>query len=113
MELNRKLTKLLKGRTMQSESGHARSVTITFQDGSTLTFKGAAQATVATGAKGKAVHEAGERLRADLEGGPGVEVRLADPGSSVALRDPNGTVEYLEVLQRFGSSVKIPPPQKP
>ena len=36
MELNRKLTHLLKGRTIQSESGDEDHVVITFDDQSTL-----------------------------------------------------------------------------
>ena len=95
MQLNRKLTNVLKGRTIQSESGDAGSLTITFDDQSTLKLKVAGQATVAVGAKVKAVHESGELFQLDVEGGPGVQVRLADPGSSVALRDKAGVVEYL------------------
>ena len=95
MQLNRKLTNALKGRTIQSGSGDAESLTITFDDQSTLKLKVAGQTAVASGAKVKAVHESGERFQLDLEGGPSVQVRLADPGSSVALRDQNGAVEYL------------------
>jgi hypothetical protein len=95
MQLNRKLSKLLKGRTIQSESGDQGQVTITFDDGSTLKLKVAGQATVSVGAKVKAVHESGEQFRVDLEGGSPMLVRLADPGSSVALRDKSGAVEYL------------------
>jgi hypothetical protein len=95
MQLNRKLGKLLKGRTVQSESGDEGNVTITFQDGSTLKLKVAGQATVTAGAKVKAVHESGDQFQIDVENGPGVQVRLADPGSSVSLRDRNGAVEYL------------------
>jgi hypothetical protein len=95
MQLNRKLTKLLKGRRIQSESGDPGAVLIGFEDGSTLKLKVAGQATVSVGAKVKAVHEAGEGFQMDLEGGPPVLVRLANPGSSVALRDKSGTVEYL------------------
>ena len=95
MELNRKLTRLLGGRIVQSESGDQGSVAITFQDGSTLKLTVSGQATVAVGAMVKAVHESGNQFQVDLENGPAVQVRLADPGSSVALRDRNGTVEYL------------------
>jgi hypothetical protein len=95
MQLNRKLSKVLKGRTIQAESGDAASLTVTFDDQSTLKLKVAGQATVTVGAKVKAVHESGDQFQVDLEGGPSVQVRLADPGSSVALRDKSGQVEYL------------------
>ena len=95
MELNRKLTQLLKGRTIQSESGDEGHVAITFDDESTLKLRVAGQATVRVGAKVEAVHEAGEHFQVDLEGGASVQARLADPGSSVALRDKSGAVQYL------------------
>ena len=95
MQPNRKLTHLLKGRTIQAQSGDAGSLTITFDDQSMLKLKGAAQAAVTVGGKVKAVHESGQQLQVDLENGPAVQVRLADPGASVALRDKNGAVEYL------------------
>ncbi|MBV9490823.1 MAG: hypothetical protein JO069_14055 [Verrucomicrobia bacterium] len=95
MQLNRKLTHLLKGRTIQAESGDQGSVVLTFADGSTLKLKVAGQASVTAGGKVKAAHESGAEFRLDLETGSAVQVRLADPGSSVALRDRNGAVEYL------------------
>jgi hypothetical protein len=95
MALNRKLTHLLKGRTIQSESGDEGHVAITFDDESTLKLRVAGQATVRVGAKVQAVHEAGEHFQVDLEEGPSVQVQLADPGSSVALRDKSGAVQYL------------------
>ena len=95
MQLNRKLSKILKGRTIRSESGDEGNVVLTFDDGSILRLKVAGQASVAAGGKVKAAHESGADFRLDLENGPSVQVRLADPGSSVALRDRNGTVEYL------------------
>ena len=95
MALNRKLTHLLKGRTIQSESGDEGHVAITFDDESTLKLRVASQATVRVGAKVEAVHEAGEHFQVDLEEGPSVQVQLADPGSSVALRDKSGAVQYL------------------
>ena len=41
------------------------------------------------------MHEAGEHFQVDLEEGPSVQVQLADPGSSVELRDKSGAVQYL------------------
>jgi hypothetical protein len=95
MELNRKLTHLLKGRTIQSEFGDEDHVAITFDDESTLKLRVAGQATVSVGAKVEAVHEAGEHFQVDLDEGASVQVQLADPGSSVALRDKSGAVQYL------------------
>ena len=95
MALNRKLTHLLKGRTIQSESGDEGHVAIKFDDESTLKLRVAGQATVRVGAKVEAVHEAGEHFQVELEKGPSVQVQLADPGSSVALRDKSGAVQYL------------------
>jgi hypothetical protein len=95
MQLNRKLSKALKGRTIQGESGDAGSLTISFDDQSTLKLKVAGQVAVTVGAKVKAAREWREQFQLDLEGAPAVQVRLADPGSSVALRDRNGAVEYL------------------
>ena len=64
---------------------------ITFDDESTLKLRVAGQATVSVGAK----VEAGEHFQVDLEEGPSVQVQLAEPGSSVALRDKSGAVQYL------------------
>src|SRR3984957_13372640 len=94
-ELNRKLTHLLKGCTIQSEFGDEDHVAITFDDESTLKLRVAGQATVSVGAKVEAVHEAGEHFQVDLDEGASVQVQLADPGSSVALRDKSGAVQYL------------------
>ena len=76
MALNRKLTHLLKGRTIQSESGDEGHVAITFDDESTLKLRVAGQATVRVGAKVEAVHEAGEHFQVDLEEGPSVQYSL-------------------------------------
>jgi hypothetical protein len=49
----------------------------------------------ALGCHGHSVHEAGEQFQVDLETGSSVQVRLAEPGSFVGLRDRSGTIEYL------------------
>ena len=69
MQLNHKLTRLLKGRTIQSESGDEGHVAIAFDDQSTLKLRISGQATVSVGAKVEAVHEAGERFQVDLAEG--------------------------------------------
>jgi hypothetical protein len=107
MELNRKLTHLLKGRTIQSESGDEDHVAITFDDESTLKLRVAGQATVSVGAKVEAVHEASEHFQVDLDEGASVQVQLADPGSSVALRDKSGAVQSSANTTRARNVVAI------
>jgi hypothetical protein len=97
MELNRKLTQLLKGRTIQSESGDEGHVAITFDDQSTLKLKVAGQATVSVGAKVEAVHEAGEHFQVDLEEGSSVQVQLCRSGivGGVARQKRRGPIPRL------------------
>ena len=99
MELNRKLTHLLKGCTIQSEFGDEDHVAITFDDESTLKLRVAGQATVSVGAKVEAVHEAGEHFQVDLDEGASVQVGLTTPNgqnctlSHEALRRPRSAYQ--------------------
>jgi hypothetical protein len=47
------------------------------------------------GAKVKAVHESSNPFPVDLESGSRIQVRMADAGSSVALREKGSAVECL------------------
>ena len=60
-----------------------------------MKIKTAGPATIPPGAKVKAVHEAKAEFKIDFEGGSSVTLSLADPGSSVAVRDKDNVVEYL------------------
>ena len=51
--------------------------------------------TIATGGKVKSVDEAGAEFKIDFEDGSSATLSLADPGSSLAVRDKNNVVEYL------------------
>ena len=42
------------------------------------------------------MHEAKAEFKIDFEDGSSATLYLADPGSSVAVRDKNNAVEYLE-----------------
>ncbi len=87
MELNHKLTHLLKGRTILSESGDEGHVAITFDEQSTLKLRVAGQATVSVGAKVEAVHEAGGQFRFDLEeGARAVYLALSPSCSAIVCR---------------------------
>jgi hypothetical protein len=52
-------------------------------------------ATIPTGGRIKSVHEAKAEFKIDFEDGSSTTLTLADPGSSVAVRDKNDDVEYL------------------
>jgi hypothetical protein len=55
----------------------------------------AGAAAVSPGSKVKSVHEAKAEFKIEFEGGSSEIFCLAEPGSSVAVRDKNSTVEYL------------------
>ena len=50
---------------------------------------------VPPGGKIKAIQGDGAEFTLQFEDGPSVTVQLADPGSSVAVRDDNNRAEYL------------------
>ena len=52
-------------------------------------------AAVSPGGKVKSVHEAKAEFKIQFEDGSSATFCLADPGSSVAVRDKNNAVEYL------------------
>jgi hypothetical protein len=66
-----------------------------FDDGSNMKIKTAGPASALPGGKVKSVHETKAELKIDFEDGSSATLCLADPGSSVAVRDKNNAVEYL------------------
>ena len=66
-----------------------------FDDQSNMKIKTAGPATIPPGGKVKSVHEAKAEFKIEFEDGSSATFRLADPGSSVAVRDKNNVVEYL------------------
>jgi hypothetical protein len=71
------------------------STLVAFDDQSNMKIKTAGPATIPPGGKVKSVHEAKAEFRTDFEDGSSATLRLADPGSSVAVRDKNNALEYL------------------
>jgi hypothetical protein len=59
------------------------------------TLSPAGPATIPPGGKVKAVQETKAEFKIDFEDGSSATLCLADPGSSVAVRDKNNAVEYL------------------
>ena len=60
-----------------------------------MKIKTAGAAAVLSGSNVKSFHEVRADFRIEFEDGSSVTVSLANPGSSVAVRDENNTVEYL------------------
>ena len=94
MPRNQKLTKVIGGRTVKVATIEQGGVSVLFDDGSNMKIKISGPATI-PGGKVKSVHEAKAEFKIDFEDGSSAELCLADPGSSVAVRDKNNAVEYL------------------
>jgi hypothetical protein len=95
MPRNQKLTRVIAGRTIKVVTVEAGGVLVLFDDESRMRIKTAGPATIPPGGKVKSVHEAKAEFRIEFEDGSNATLRLADPGSSIAVRDKNNTVEYL------------------
>jgi hypothetical protein len=95
MPRNQKLTKVVAGRTVKVATVEAGGVLVVFDDQSKMKIKTAGSATIPPGCKVKSVHEAKAEFKIDFEDGSSATLCLADPGSSVAVRDKNNAVEYL------------------
>ena len=95
MSRNQKLTKVIAGRTIKAATTEPGGVLILLDDQSRMKIKTAAPATVSPGSKIKSVLEAEAEFKIQFEDGSTAALRLADPGSSVAVRDKNNVVEYL------------------
>ena len=96
MPRNQKLTRLIKGRIVQSATGEPGRLVIVFDDRSTMTVKTAGTATtISMGTKIKAVLEDGGQCTLQFEDNSSATLRLADPGASVAVRARDNAVEYL------------------
>ena len=95
MRRNQKLTKVIVGRTIKAVTTEPGSVLVVFDDQSNMKVKTAGPATIPPGGKVKAVQETNADFKIEFENGSSATLRLADPGSSVAVRDKNNAVEYL------------------
>ena len=87
MEFNDKLTRIVRGRTIQLVAQEEGLVTIVFDDYSTMRVK------VAEG-KLESVAVSGAGLNLVGEDGSTATLRLAEPGSSITVSDKSGQLEY-------------------
>ena len=95
MRRNQKLTKVLVRRTIKTVTTETGGVLVLFDDQSKMKIKTAGPAAIPPGGKVKSVHEAKAEFKINFEDGSSATLSLADPGSSVAVRDKNNAVEYL------------------
>ena len=95
MPRNQRLTRLIAGRTVKVATVEPGGVLVLFDDESRMKIKTAGPATISPGGKVKSVHETKAEFKIDFEDGSSATFCLADPGSSVAVRDRNNGVEYL------------------
>jgi hypothetical protein len=95
MPRNQKLTKVIAGRTVKATTAEPGSVLVLFDAQSNMKIKTAGPATIPLAGKVKAVQETNADFKIEFENGSNATLRLADPGSSVAVRDKNNVVEYL------------------
>ena len=95
MRRNHKLTKVIAGRTIKAVTTESGSVLVLFDDQSSMKIKTIGAAAVSPGSKVKSVQETKTEFKIDFEDGSSATLRLADPGSSVVVRDKNNAVEYL------------------
>jgi len=97
MTPNHKLTNVIKGRTIQDLQMSATEVSMRFSDGSMMHVKvmESNSPPLKNGARIRAVSEHSVTLIISCEDESQIALTLADPGSSVTVRDADGKVEYL------------------
>jgi hypothetical protein len=97
MPVNHKLTNVVKDRVVQNFQLAASELLISFVGGSTMMVKIEEfnSPPLREGARIRQISEDQVKLVIECEDGLTFDVRLVDPGSSVAVRDKSDMVEYL------------------
>jgi hypothetical protein len=96
MKINEKLTKIIGGRTIKLVSKEEGLVVITFDDFSTMHVKVAGGPTMNMLGEGKleSALEEGAELALLGEDGRTAILTIAEPGSSISVKDKDGRVRY-------------------
>ena len=97
MAVNRKLTRVLKDRIVQSMQVNALEVSIGFFDGSTMKIKIMESNSPPLREKAhiRTISEEQAKLLIECEDNSTFDVTLSEPGNAVSVRDKNNQVEYL------------------
>jgi hypothetical protein len=96
VEINDKLTRIIRGRSIELVTQEEGLVTIVFDDYSTLRVKVAGGPTMGLLDEGKieSMGEDGAELTLVGEDSRAATLRLAEPGSSITVKDQSGQIEY-------------------
>ena len=97
MDVNHKLTRVLKGRIVQSMEVNASEISIGFFDGSTMKIKimESNSPPLREQAQIRTISEDRAKLLIECEDDSTFDVTLSEPGNAVSVRDKNNQVEYL------------------
>jgi hypothetical protein len=101
MTPNHKLTNVIKGRIIEDLQMNPAEVSMRFSDGSTMHVKvmESNSPPLKNGARIRAVSEQSVKVIISCEDESQIVLTLADPGSSVTVRDANGKIEYLAKMK--------------
>jgi hypothetical protein len=97
MTPNKKLTNLIRGRTIQEFWSDVSGLSVGFSDGSVLFVKGkeATDQRLKEGSTIASIFEQGNAFVIACEDQSRLSLELAESGSSVSVRESDGKVEYL------------------
>jgi hypothetical protein len=98
MALNQKLTPLIAGRTIETVDQDGNLLQLHFHDGSILRIKQAAPGPIEGLAQRtiKSIRQKGNVFNLDFSDRSTASIQLAEPTSSVMLRDARGVLEYAD-----------------
>ncbi len=99
MAANKKLTGVIRGRTIKTASAGDGVLKITFDDNSAMKIKTGTATAAQEALSGhimKSVRQQGTTMNLDFTDGSSVPVTLAEATSSVMLRDGQGALEYAD-----------------
>jgi hypothetical protein len=97
MTPNHKLTNVIKGRIVEDLQMNPAEVSLRFADGSSMHVKimESNSPPLKNGARIRAVSEQSVKFTVSCEDESQIALTLADPGSSITIRDANGKIEYV------------------
>ena len=95
MPKNQKLTRVIAGRIITAATTEPGGVLVLFDDQSSMKIKTTAGPELWPSGKVKSLYEAKTEFKIEFEDGSSATFCLANPGSSLAVRDKNHAVEYL------------------